>query len=66
MEGITTFVYQEANGSTRVVHGVPAGICQSCGERYLREEVAAEIERLLNGPPARREEVPVWDFAGNF
>lgn len=37
VEGITTFIYHEGNGNTRVVHGVPAGICQSCGERYLRE-----------------------------
>lgn len=31
----------------KIVHGVPAGVCQNCGERYIRPEVASRIEELL-------------------
>lgn len=29
-----------------VVQGVPAGVCQQCGETYLSSEVYKELERL--------------------
>lgn len=55
--------YPANDGSPRIVHEVPAGVCRSCAERYLRPEVAEKIERLLSAAPAGREEVPVWNFA---
>ncbi|MFA5786253.1 MAG: type II toxin-antitoxin system MqsA family antitoxin [Actinomycetota bacterium] len=61
-----TLVYPGPDSTTRVVHGVPAGVCTSCGEKYITPEVAERIERLLSAPPARSEKVPVWDFAANF
>ena len=51
------------DGRVRLVRGVPAGVCRSCGEQYLRPEVTTHIERLLKTPPRRNEEVPAWDFA---
>jgi YgiT-type zinc finger domain-containing protein len=53
------------NGHVRLVRGVPAGVCGSCGEQYLRPEVTARVEQLLQTPPRRNEEVPAWDFAAS-
>ena len=50
------------DGETRIVHHVPAGVCESCGEQYLRAVVAQRIERLLEDPPADHENFPVWNF----
>lgn len=58
-----TLVYGGHRGEARIVHHVPAGVCQVCGERYLRPEISEAVEELLNRPPARSEEVPAWDFA---
>ncbi|MBI4730501.1 MAG: YgiT-type zinc finger protein [Acidobacteria bacterium] len=60
-----TLHYAAPHGTTRLVHEVPAGVCQSCAERYLRPDVAEKIEHLLSAPPAGREEVPVWNFAAS-
>lgn len=51
IDGLTEFVYEDRGVGTRIVRGVPVGICRSCGERHLREEVVAENERLFHGPP---------------
>lgn len=57
-----TLVYT-IDGAPRIVHGVPAGVCQNCGERYLRPEVASRVEELLATSPPRHEKVPAWEFA---
>jgi hypothetical protein len=36
-----------------VIRNVPAGVCQVCGEQYLKAEVVKEVERL-----AHTEEAP--------
>jgi YgiT-type zinc finger domain-containing protein len=51
------------DGRVRLVRGVPAGVCRSCGEQYLRPDVTAHVEELLKTPPRGNEEVPAWDFA---
>lgn len=50
--------------SVRMVDGVPAGVCEQCGERYLLHEVVVELEHLLATPPTREQTVPVWEYAG--
>ena len=50
-------------GEIRIVHHVPAGVCESCGEQYLTSAVIRRIEKLLEAPPTRRDKIPVWDFA---
>jgi YgiT-type zinc finger domain-containing protein len=57
-----TLVYT-IDASPKIVHGVPTGVCQSCGERYLRPEVAARVEELLTTSPPTHEEIPAWEFA---
>jgi YgiT-type zinc finger domain-containing protein len=66
IEQDVNLVYPRSDGPPRLVNRVPAGVCDSCGEQYLRPETAEIIEKLLAAPPARHEEVPVWDFAAGF
>lgn len=63
VEKLVTLALPEPDGVTRLVQGVPAGVCTQCGEQYLRADVADAIDKILASPPARHEEVPVWDFA---
>ncbi|MFN2594675.1 MAG: type II toxin-antitoxin system MqsA family antitoxin [Actinomycetota bacterium] len=51
------------DGETRLVHHVPAGVCETCGEQYLTSLIAERLERLLDEPPSEEQAVPVWDFA---
>ncbi len=62
-EKVVTLVLPETDGTTRIVHGVPAGVCPQCGEQYLRLDVAEALDRILSSPPTRHEEIPVWEFA---
>ena len=59
-----TYPGKETPTRVRVVDGVPAGVCEQCGEKYLLHEVAVELEHLLTTPPTREETVPVWEYAG--
>lgn len=63
-EDRVTLVYT-IDGSPKIVHGVPAGVCQNCGERYLRPEIASRIEDLLATTPPRHEQIPAWEFASS-
>jgi YgiT-type zinc finger domain-containing protein len=58
-----TLIYLDLAGEPRVVRGVPAGVCRSCGERYLTAAVTERIEELLAREASRIEPVPTWDFA---
>ena len=33
-------------GKLLIIKGVPAGVCQQCGEQYFRGQVAKEMEKL--------------------
>lgn len=65
-ETTTTLTYPDENGGIRIVRDVPAGVCESCGEEYLRSEVAETVERLLQSSPETKVEVPVWRFVSNL
>lgn len=54
---------REAPTNVQVIDGVPAGVCDQCGEKYLLQEVVVEIERLMAAPPTRQETVSVWEYA---
>lgn len=41
-EGTTTLTL-ERSGSTIVLKGVPAEVCDTCGEAYLDEDVSADV-----------------------
>ncbi len=44
----TATVTLERGDSTIVIKGVPAEVCQDCGEYYLSEETAANIEKMAS------------------
>lgn len=53
-------------GKRYIIEQVPMGICNQCGERFLRPEVAKAIDRLLQaGTPTRTAEVPVLSFTSD-
>lgn len=45
--GTTTETY-EIGGAVVVVRGVPAEVCQQCGEAYTDEDTTRQLERIVN------------------
>lgn len=62
-ERAVTLALPEPGEGTRIVEHVPAGVCEVCGEQFLKAETTNRIDKLLAAPPSGHEEVPVWDFA---
>lgn len=56
---------QEFKGNVVIIENVPAEVCNQCGEKFIRPEVAAKIQRLVwdQPSPKRKAEVPVYDLA---
>ena len=42
-----TTVTVEHDGTTIVIHNVPANVCETCGEDYLDAAIAASLETVL-------------------
>ena len=42
-----TTVTVERDGTTIVIHKVPANVCETCGEDYLDAVVASSLETVL-------------------
>ena len=69
-EQLVTDLYTEGN-LYLAVENVPADVCQQCGERYYSPEVMKRLlaftdgmrEHAAIGPPGRRAELTVCDFA---
>lgn len=57
-------VVREWKGRITVIRGVPAEVCEQCGEQYFGPEAVLGMERLLERPEAEAEtiEVPVRQF----
>ncbi|MBW3589851.1 MAG: type II toxin-antitoxin system MqsA family antitoxin [Actinobacteria bacterium] len=58
-----TLSFPDDQGSIKIVQGVPAGVCSSCGEEYLTAEVSLKLERILSSPPHSKIHAPVWKYA---
>jgi YgiT-type zinc finger domain-containing protein len=43
--GVTSMLFEE-NGSTIVVKGIPADVCDTCGESYLDADVTRRLLQL--------------------
>jgi YgiT-type zinc finger domain-containing protein len=54
--GTTTETY-EIGGAVIVVRGVPAEVCQQCGETYTNEDTTRQLEKIVD--KARRAGVVV-------
>lgn len=61
-----TFTYEEDDKYLIIEH-VPAEVCAKCGEKMYSPEVTDELLRFARSDfkPARRIEVPVYDFVMN-
>ncbi len=48
-----------------LVEGVPAWVCQGCGEQYFEAAISRQLDRLRQAPPPTRKTVtvPVYAFA---
>jgi len=44
---VTTFV-ADAGGTVVVIRNVPADVCAECGEAVINEDVAQDLEDLVN------------------
>ena len=61
-QGATTFTAD--NGSMLVVvRNVPATVCNQCGEAWIMDPVAADLERIVTEARAKRSQVEVIDMA---
>jgi YgiT-type zinc finger domain-containing protein len=61
VEQLVTTDYRWGPELLAVIRDVPAGICQVCGEQYLKAEVVKEMERVAHTQEAPEEvlQVPV-------
>jgi YgiT-type zinc finger domain-containing protein len=51
-------------GELLVFEDVPMGVCNQCGEKFLRPEVAKKIDEALTSAkrPSRTLKVPVYQY----
>ena len=49
-----------------LIEGVPAWVCEDCGEQYFDAETSKRLDTLRQVPPsaARTVQVPVYAFPG--
>jgi YgiT-type zinc finger domain-containing protein len=63
----STILHLEKDGQPLIIEGVPAKVCQQCGEEYISGPVAEKIGRILSEEiaPAKTITVPVikWKVA---
>ena len=60
-----TITYEETvNGHHNIVTGVPAHICEKCGDELLEFQTVKRLEKLLKDEqPVRMMEAPVYEFS---
>jgi len=61
-QGFTTFS-ADMNGRLFVARRVPAMVCEQCGEEWIDNETAQELERLATAAMAARREVEIVSLA---
>ena len=51
-------------GHLFVIEDVPMGVCNQCGEKFLKPDVAKDIDRILEEKerPQKTIQVPVYHF----
>jgi YgiT-type zinc finger domain-containing protein len=53
----------EREGLTLVVNGVPAQICQNCGENYIDQETRSQLLKIAERGAAPGVSVDIREFA---
>jgi len=61
-QGTTTFTVDK-NFLLVVVRNVPATICAQCGEAWIADSVAAELETIVSEASAKRRQLEIVDMA---
>jgi YgiT-type zinc finger domain-containing protein len=59
----TATVTLERGQTIVVIKGVPAEVCQNCGEYYLSQDVSEGIYRQAEGAVARNAEIEILRYA---
>lgn len=59
----TTSMAFHRDGTTVVVNGVPAEVCENCGEAYVAAEVAEEVLTMVREAHGTHAQVLVRDYA---
>ncbi len=59
----TATVTLERDGATVVVKGVPARVCENCGEEYVEEEAASRLLALAEDAANSGVRVEVLEYA---
>lgn len=59
----TATVTLERDGATVVVKGVPARVCENCGEEYVEEGAASQLLALAEGAARTGVTVEVLEYA---
>lgn len=61
-EGTTTFTVDKDNVLV-VVRNVPARVCRQCGESWILDHVAEELEQIVADAKSKRRQLQVVDMA---
>jgi YgiT-type zinc finger domain-containing protein len=60
--GIVTFPIQKG-ATTIILKGVPAEVCDTCGEQFFSEEVTDKIMKVVDEAVKKGAEVEILRFA---
>jgi YgiT-type zinc finger domain-containing protein len=63
---VASAVTVELGGATLVVKGVPAGICDNCGEAYVDEEIARQRPSTADEAQKAGVQVDVREFVATI
>ena len=60
-----TVDYRWGDELIALIKNVPTGVCQVCGEQYLKAEIVKEVERLAHSKetPKKLIQVPLRELA---
>ena len=51
------------NGAIIVIKNVPCEECEQCGEKYYTDEVAEQLEKMVNLAKQMMQEIAVLDYS---
>ncbi|MDZ7761279.1 MAG: type II toxin-antitoxin system MqsA family antitoxin [Desulfovermiculus sp.] len=61
-QGTTTFTVDKGNILV-VVRNVPAHVCSQCGEAWIKDSVAEDLEQIVSEAIAHRRQLEIIDMA---
>lgn len=61
-QSTTTHVFNYKN-SIIVIKNVPCEECEQCGEKYYTDEVAEQLEKMVNLAKQMMQEIAVLDYS---